>query len=153
MRNNEDLLHDAWLYDTQTDEPYYVEHDADSINTPTPDTMNRDSYTNQLLDKPDCETYTVYVMAQITGDILDYAHDVPVHGIPYFVDHAKFLAWDNPGGPTTCDVYVIPSARIPADADRITKQMMRYARYVDGYTAQPDGATTPLQVTTDLATA
>ena len=143
MRDTEDLLHDAWLYDTQTDEEWYED------DTP----QYRDPFTNQLLDLPDCETYTVFVLADWTNKVLDVAHDVPLHGVPYFVDHAKFLAWDHPGGPITCEVYMIPTARMPERTDRITTQMMRYARFVDRYTAQADGAPSPLEIVTELHTA
>lgn len=141
MRNTEDLLHDAWLYDTQTDETWYEDTGP----------QYRDPLTNELIEQTDCETFSVYVLADWTNKVLEVAHDVPLHGVPYFVDRAKFLAWDHPGGPITCEVYMIPSARVPDRPDRITRDLMRYARFVDRYTAQEDGAPTPCDVVTELA--
>lgn len=146
----DDMIHEAWLRDADTDESYWL---ADGFDAPADvdyDGEYRDPWTGELIDHLN-DTYTVFVLAEWTN-VLDIRHDVPLDGVPYYADRAKFLAWDHPGGPITCQVYAIPSARMPDRPDRITTTMMRYARYVDGYDAKLDGAPTPLDApqTSDL---
>ena len=142
----DDMLHEAWLRDTEADGHYWPD-DLDVMQQfstdvePNYDGFYRDDL-GQLIEHEN-DTYTVFVLAEWTK-VLDIKHDVPLDGVPYYADRAKFLAWDHPGGPITCQIYMIPSARVPEPVDRITSTMMRYASYVDGYDAQTDGAPTPL---------
>lgn len=105
--------------------------------------MYRDTYTHQLIEQ-DEELFTVVALGEWTNTVLSIAHDVPFHGIDHAVDQLRFYAWDHPGAPVSCDIYVLPNNTVPYTCTRIHQTMMRYARYVDRYDAQPDGAASPL---------